>query len=805
MQCSERWCIGLVTKKWRKLVALFTAVTVMTASVMSTSHFAAAAPADAGTGEEASAGGDTAAGDDKTEEKKDEDKQQVTDDGKVIMSGAVGKPDRSKWITKKDYQLMAESDTYKLYLYEPRFSIMLENKKTGKIIESTLSDEKDDGDSNVQWNGQMKSGIVITAIKGVQNTLQADMVSHPNTIETTKNDKGFSSKIYFKEYDFGLTVNVTLEGNDPIVNVPDDSIIEKKNDTFISTVSLFPFMGYSYLDEQKGYMLIPDGNGALINLDNKEGRYVTGYSQLIYGSDAGFVESTTEAKLWEERYEGQTDKGLPMLQNANQVFAPIFGMAHTEDQKGYLAIVEKGEKRASIEAQPNGVMVNYNRCYAKFLIRGMFTQPLNNTKSGTVPRAEADRTHTDLQVRYVLLDGDDVNYSAMATKYRNYLLDNKLLVKKDSAYNMRVDFLGTERENFLLSTRAVTMTKAEDVKRIFDELKSNGVATLLSVYKGWQDGGLYDLPIRKYDADSHIGGNSDLKNLIKDSAGSGYNVYLYNDALRLNPSTNMFNFNTIKRVNKRAFEEDIWAEVYDTFNYLTPETSAEDFTDFVDSVKDKELDKIALAGISDTLFSYSYKSDYYTRNNTADVYAKLLTDSASKANIAMEKPNAYLWANASAFLDMPLGSSDYMYVNEEIPFLSMVLKGVIPMYSDYVNFEANKQEFKLQMAEAGVFPSFYVTAENSSKLIYTNSADLYSTEYSTYKDDIIAYDKEFRAMSQVLGDANIVKHETLENGLKVVTYSNGAKVYVNYSDTTQVADDVAVEAMSYSCKAGEAE
>lgn len=46
-------------------------------------------------------GGDTAAGDDKTEEKKDEDKQQVTDDGKVIMSGAVGKPDRSKWITKK--------------------------------------------------------------------------------------------------------------------------------------------------------------------------------------------------------------------------------------------------------------------------------------------------------------------------------------------------------------------------------------------------------------------------------------------------------------------------------------------------------------------------------------------------------------------------------------------------------------------------------------------------------------------------------------------------------------------------------
>ena len=776
----------------------------MTAGVMGTTHLAAAAPADAGTEEAAGTGGDdAAAGEDGQEEKKDEEKQQVTEDGQVVMSGAVGKVDKSKWITKKDYQLMAESDTYKLYLYEPRFSIMLENKQTGKIIESTLSDEKDDGDSNAQWNAQMKSGIVITAIEGVQNTLQVNMVATQNKIETTKNDKGFSSKIYFDQYKLGLTVNVTLEEDNLVVSVPDDSMIEEKDGTYFSTISLFPFMGYSYLDEQKGYMLIPDGNGALINLDNKEGRYVTGYSQMIYGSDVGFVESKTESKLWEE--EGQEDSGLPMLQKANQIFAPVFGMAHTEDQKGYFAIVEKGEKRASIEAQPNGVMVNYNRCYARFLVRDMFTQPMNNTSSGTVPRSEEDRTHSDLQVRYILLSGDEADYSSMADKYRSYLVDNKLVTKQDSSYNTRVDFLGTERENFLLSTRAVTMTKTEDIKRIFDELKSGGVATLLSVYKGWQDGGLYDLPIRKYDADSHIGGNSDLKTLIKDSEGSNYNIYLYNDALRLNPSTNMFNFNTIKRVNKRAYEEDIWAEVYDTFNYLTPETTVTDFTDFVESMTDKELDKVAVAGISDTIFSYSYKSAYYTRNNTADAYSKVLADMDAKADIAMEKPNAYLWANASAFLDMPLGSSDYMYVDKEIPFLSMVLKGVIPMYSDYVNFEANKQEFMLQMAEAGVYPSFYVTAENSSKLIYTNSADLYSTEYSTYKDDILEYDKEFRAMNQVLGDANITKHEAMDNGVNVVTYSNGAKVYVNYSDTEQTVDGVTVGAMSYSYKAGEAE
>lgn len=792
----------MVTKRWRKMVALLTAVTVITASVINVTSYVAAAPADSagqtdtadGAGAETASGSTDAA--DKKEDNKDEEKQNIGEDGQVVMDGAVGKIDPSKWITIKDYELMAESDTYKLYFYEPRFSIILENKTTGKIIESTLSDEQDDGDSNAGWNARMKSGLDIAVIKGIQNTLQANMNSTENTVQTTKIDNGFSSKIYFTPYKFGFTVNVTIEGSDLVVTIPDDSIIEEQEGTYISSISVFPFMGYSFLDKQEGYMLIPDGNGALIDLDNKEGRYVTGFSQMIYGSDSGFVESDTKTYLWEE---------LDMLQDASQVIAPVFGMAHTKDQKGYLAIVEKGEKRAYIEAQPNGAMVNYNRCFARFLIRDLFVQPLNNSNTGTVPRAEEDRTHSDLQVRYMLLSGDEVNYSTMAAKYREYLLSNGSLVKKDSSYNSRVDFLGTERENFLLGTRAVTMTTTDDIKNIFGELKSSGVESLLSVYKGWQDGGLYDLPMSKYNADGHIGGDSDLKDLIKDSESSNYKMYLYNDALRLNPSTNTFNFNTIKKVNKRAFEERVWADVYKKFNYLTPESSVEDFTSFVESMNNKELNRVALAGISNTLFSYSYKSSYYTRNNTADAYTKAVSDLDDKADMAMEAPNAYMWKNADAFLDMPLGSSDYMYVDHEIPFLSMVLKGVMPMYSEYINFEANKQEFFLQMVEAGVYPSFYLTAENSSKLIRTNSADLYSTEYTTYKDAVIDYDKKLRELNAQLGDANIVKHETRGDGIKAVTYSNGVKVFVNYTNTQQIVDGVTVEAMSYSYKAGEAE
>lgn len=718
----------------------------------------------------------------------------VLEDGEVVMEGAVGKVDKSEWITLDDYELVAENDSYKMYLYAPRLSVILENKATGVLTESTLSDEMDDGNSNTSWNAYMKSGIVIQAIIGTTNTYQVDMITCENTVDVTKLDNGFSAKIFFKDYGFGLTVNVTLEDADLVVNVPDDSILEQKENNYISAISLFPFMGYTFLDDKEGYMLIPDGNGALIYLDNKEGRYSTGFSQMIYGKDYGFTDSSKQTLL--------NDK-LEMVKSANQVLAPVFGMAHTDEQTGYLAVVEKGEKRASIEAHPNGVMVNYNRCFAKFLLRDIYTQPLNNSNSGTVTSVENDRTHTDLQVRYMMLSGDEANYSSMAVRYRNYLLDNGLVEKKDVSYNTRVDFLGTDREEFLMGTKAVTVTTTDDIDAIYAELDDAGVDSLISVYKGWQKGGIYNLPISKYKADSHIGGTKALTELISDSAEKGYQLYLYNDALRINPSTNAATFNTIKKVNKRTFtEEEASAQVYDTFYFLTPERSANMLEKFVSSYTKKGVNNLALAGISNSLYSYSYKGNYYTRYDVADTYSSLIDSVSEETNLLLEQPFAYLWDDTDAFLDMPLGSSDYMYIDEEVPFLSIVLKGVLPMYSDYVNFEANKTEFFLQMVESGVYPSFYITSENSSALIYTNSSDLYSTEYSTYRDTIIEYDAALREVADAVGDACIVGHEKLENDVTVVTYDNGTAVYVNYSDAEQTVNGVTVDAMSY--KVGEA-
>ena len=144
-----------------------------------------------------------------------------------------------------------------------------------------------------------------------------------------------------------------------------------------------------------------------------------------------------------------------------------------------------------------------------------------------------------------------------------------------------------------------------------------------------------------------------------------------------------------------------------------------------------------------------------------------------------------------------------MYEDEQVPFLSIALKGVLPMWSGYVNFEANKTEFYLRLAETGVYPSFYVTAEDSSALIYTNSADLYSTGWETWRETVIEYDRELKKLAALTDGAFITGHERMDNGVTKVTYDNGVNVYVNYSEMDAEIDGITVGALSW--KAGEAQ
>lgn len=122
----------------------------------------------------------------------------------------------------------------------------------------------------------------------------------------------------------------------------------------LKSVTFMPFLGSSYGADIDGYMLIPDGTGALIRF-LEPANYVSTYAARVYGPDAGV--------------ENYSYGGYAYIKEESQAFMPIYGIVHGAGQNGFLAVVESGAEYASIVATPALTNNPYNWAAARFEYR----------------------------------------------------------------------------------------------------------------------------------------------------------------------------------------------------------------------------------------------------------------------------------------------------------------------------------------------------------------------------------------------------------------------------------------------------
>ena len=375
-----------------------------------------------------------------------------------------------------------ENERLSMTIDDATLYLTVTDKASGKTIAGSV----EPADKLKGWNAFVASPLVLDVVDGKSVvTKQQALLANEYAVDFTLLENGADALVDFTALGVKIRLQIRLEADSVAVTLPRDGLqeypvskgvdkegAESFTDTRVCGVYLLPCFGATELDEKAGYILVPEAAGALIDFSNGENTGNTPYSKRIYGANIG------------------ADKSVIYKLNrpAKQITLPVYGMAYTDEQLGYLAVVENGEEAAEIMAYPAGVITNYNWAAAHFTLREQYIA--QTTRTLGLNSRESTPYLRDMTVRFYILTGDNASYAGMARRYRAELMEQGALQAGDMAYRPRIDFLGAESAQFLLWNSVEKMTTVEQMGDILRAYREGGIENPLVLYRGWQPGGL---------------------------------------------------------------------------------------------------------------------------------------------------------------------------------------------------------------------------------------------------------------------------------------------------------------------------
>jgi len=691
-----------------------------------------------------------------------------------------------------------ENDRLILTIDSEKLGVTVTDKATGKTLAGTV-DAAGTG-ANKNWTAFLGSTLVLDVSEGTAvNTKQYALANSEVQIDFTPVADGADATIDFPAIGQRIRVQIRLEGDSVAITLPADGAeeytvskglnkegVEEFLNTKLCGVYLMPCFGATYLDDKAGYMLVPEAAGALIGFSNGEGAGSTPYSKRIYGENIGVDKSVL------------TELNRP----AEQITLPVYGMAYTEDQLGYLAVVENGSEAAEIMAYPAGVITKFNWAAAHFTVREQYIA--QTTRTLGLNSRESKPYLRDMTVRFYILSGEEASYTGMAQRYRKALTEQGGLKAADTAYRPRIDFLGAESAEFLLWNSVEKMTTVGQMREILAACAENGLDDPLVMYRGWQPGGLtWALGSGSVQLEGKLGSEGDLIDLAQEIRENGGRFMLEIDPVQANPDR-MYNMrvDVVRTIGQTIAQKQTGKELYPMLYYLTPSRSGEIIAELARKWG-QHVDGVALTTLPNTLYSYYSRGSNHPRGETLADYRAILE--AADVSLALENPLAGYLGQTDVFLDMPLDTTSYSFLSAEVPFLPLVISGQIPYYSTWLNFESNTQKALLKLVEYGAYPSWLVTGEDVQPLIHTNSSDVFTAQWNVLLPAMAETNATLQALHEAIGGSAMTGHECPAQDVAKVTYGNGVTVYVNYRKADVTVDGLTIPALGYLVEGGDAQ
>jgi hypothetical protein len=704
------------------------------------------------------------------------------------------------------FEKMLENSFYTLYFEKDSFSLILEHRSSGYMLSSRPEFQgfSQTRENNTSARNLMNSGLWVETVRstnltssgvttqslygiadveyetdGSQDITNIDLTS-PYTIipssyrrnlvsVTTQaiNAQRFRSRVQINSLGLTLQVEIylTTQGFGVYFN---PSTIEETNNNFrLLGLQFFPYFGSTREDVYPGYMVLPDGVGALIRTNR---RYDTSIQSDYFGSDLGY---------------GRTSLA--------ELSLPIYGIVHQVGGFGFFNEIISGAENATMLANFWGRNTRYQRMTNRYNVRRIYRAVINRAGDGR-DSILPDPITVPYDAHYQMLTGSQADYVGIAKQYQANLVANDVLTQKEPEnMPMQIAYIMNEREPTFFGTQRVEMTSLQQAKVISASLADLGVEEQVMVLKGWSEDGLsFRQPYRFVHPDAN-----GLNDLIAYANANTFPIYLEQDYGVSSELSSRVNFNQdvarsyakikmsyrLNRLDNQPIDE----------YYLYPEVAQSKLNLDLPAIENLGVTGLSMPFLGRTLYSY-FNQSFYSRSETRSIFESM---ASSLPGVAMHRPSAYMFPYLNQYLDVPITNSQRDIYSDLVPLIPLVLKGYLPMFTPYLNFNALGRERLLQMIDFGVNPSYLISEEISALLRFTYSNRFFTTAYSDFADEMVQVYDFLSSAYQATQGAGVLARTMLATGVSRIQYDNGVKIYINYRSQDMTIDGVMIPRMDF--------
>ena len=598
---------------------------------------------------------------------------------------------------------------------------------------------------------------------------------------------------------FSITMRYYLDGRSLIVNVPFD-YIGYRSAYPLRQLSLMPFMGAGSVND-RGYMLVPDGSGAIINFNN--GKYnQLHYSINVYGHD-----------------EAMPREGKAKI-NDNSALFPAFGIH--KNGAALFCIIEEGSAYASIRADVSGRNCSWNSVYPIFdMVHGTELDIAERNQRKVYMYEAGLPAGESITLRYTPCA--EPGYMGMAKEYRSWLIDkypafsNKRLEASSErgAIPVAVEIIGavnkTQHRLGLPMDLPLKLTSYKETQAMINDFADMGWENVNIKLNGWFNRSVEHKVPLKINLIKELGNKKDFKNLVNAAEKNNYNIFPEVDFIFVRDVGGMFSgFSLYSDASRYVNRERVQSYPYSfvwfgertqwgKLSYLVRPTSSVKMIDnFMKKADNYGIKNIAFRNMASKLAGDYHEKRHISREASMRIRQQQLEKmDQSGIDILVHTGHVYAAPWVSIITDMIIEDQNFGITDASIPFLPIVLHGYVPYTGRAINLAEDYTKNLLKSIESGAGLYFSFMAEETAILQETKFRQFYANEYDKWIEDANDLYQKFTGDFGHLYNQIIVNHVVLSKGVTVTEYEDGTRVVVNTSDNAFDYNGNNIKADSY--------